>query len=94
MDTETLMPHHLRTELSHRNGLKEMSQKIDTARTQAEFDRAKARTRVGGPSVLSLLHENHFKFVTGFVFSTSNSVSGFTLNRGIQHLERPRNDKT
>ena len=81
LDTETLMPHHLRTELSHRNGLKEMAQKIDTARTQAEFDRAKARTRVGGPSVLSLLHENHFKFVTGFVFESMHTIVKGTFAR-------------
>ena len=73
-------------DLSH-NGLKETAEKLDTARTQAEFDRPKARTRVGDPSVLSLLHENNFKFVTGFVFESmstienSNSVSGFTLDR-------------
>ena len=97
LDTETLLPHHFRTELSHRNGLKEMAQKIDTARTQAEFDRTKARTRNGGPSVISLLHENHFKFVTGFVFESmstiianSNSVWGFTLDRRGSSIWRGR----
>ena len=47
-----------------------MVEKLDTARTQAEFDRTKACTRVGGPSVLSLFNDNHFKFVTGFVFES------------------------
>jgi hypothetical protein len=65
-----------------------MAEKIESERTQAELDRAKARTRVGGPSVLSLLYQHHFKFVTGFVFESmhtivnSNSISGFTLDQG------------
>ena len=57
VDTKTLLPDHLRTELSHQNGLQKMAAKFDTARTQAEFDRAKAGTKVGGPSVLSLLYQ-------------------------------------
>ena len=81
LDTDTLLPHHLRTESSHRNGLKEMTQLLNTARTQAEFDRAKARTRVAGPSVLSLLNESHFKFITGFVFESMHTIVKGTFAR-------------
>ena len=81
LDTAVLLPHHLRKESTHRNGLKEVSKLLDTAKTQAEFDRAKTRTRVGGPSVLSILNENHFKFITGFTFESMHTIIKGTFAR-------------
>ena len=81
VDVDILMPHHLRSESKHRQGIALVTALLETCRTNAELVRAKKKTKCSGPSVLTLLHPNHFSFISGFALDSMHSVIKGTFAR-------------
>ena len=79
LDTEVLLPHHLRDESEHRQGLAEITDALDRITNQAEIDRIRQRTRCNGPSALSLLP--NFSFTQGFSLEAMHAFIKGTFDR-------------
>ena len=74
VDTEVLLPHHVRSEAVHLFGLQRISETLQTETNQALIDRERKEGRSNGPSVLSLLGPSNFTFTTGFAIEAMHTV--------------------
>ena len=74
VDTEVLLPHHLRSEQVHIAGLKDITDLLERETNQALVDRVRKKVRSNGPSALSLLLPHHFNFTTGFSIDAMHTV--------------------
>ena len=74
VDTELLLPHHLRTESVHVAGSATISQLLDSEYNQAFIDRQRKVARSNGPSALSVLGQDNFRFTTGFGIEAMHTV--------------------
>ena len=81
VDVEVLMPHHLRSETKHRQGIAQVTALLETSKTNAELVRIKKKTKCSGPSALTLLHPRHFSFISGFAVDSMHSVIKGTFAR-------------
>ena len=81
VDADVLLPHHLRLEQIHRQGLAEITLALETESVQAEINRVCQRTRCNGPSVLTLLNPDHFSFINGFCVEAMHTVIKGTFYR-------------
>ena len=81
LDVNVLMPHHLRSETTHREGLRLVTGLLETSKTNAELVRAKKKTKCSGPSVLTILHHKHFSFISGFALDSMHTIIKGTFGR-------------
>ena len=81
VDTEALLPHHVRSEAVHVAGLRTISALLESETNQALIDRERKKARSNGPSVLTLLGPGHFTFTTGFAIEAMHTVIKGPLSR-------------
>ena len=74
IDSELLLPHHLRLEGVHLRGSQTITKLLDEEFNQAYIDRERKKARSNGPSVLSVLDPNHFRFTKGFGIEAMHTV--------------------
>ena len=81
LDDQVLLPFHVRLETHHRAGERVVAQMLETVTNQAAIDRERKVARSNGPSALSLLRPDDFKFTQGFSIEAMHVVIKGTLLR-------------
>ena len=74
IDSQLLLPHHLRKESDHLLGSKNITELLDKEYNQAYIDRARKKARSNGPSALTVLGPDQFRFTTGFGIEAMHTV--------------------
>ena len=74
VDTQVLLPFHLRKESVHVQGAKIVTDALDRDTNQASIDRDRKRARSNGPSALSILDPQQFQFTTGFAIEGMHTI--------------------